>query len=263
TGNLEELKEIADMSFDPNRFRENMEAGYSYPNSYGYLAKAYGPNDILGIAYLQAIKNTSIQPHCIRRTNVFHGSELSNNCSAKAIRLALKNGQDVTVATPMAPLLTPVDWEDYYPYLRTLLLTLPKSYLQSVLLVSEGIETHLIKQAKQSETAEEFFRNAIVRRYTKARIQRTCLHIMAHTPATLKPNASDINFVRILAHNLIGQQYLKTLRKKEGLIIASKFMQIPERYREAEYRATVCYSQGFDNEKRFAMIQKEIYGQYQ
>ena len=51
--NLEELQEIASMSFNIDNFKENMARGYSYPASYGYMADSYGPNDILAISYLR------------------------------------------------------------------------------------------------------------------------------------------------------------------------------------------------------------------
>ena len=259
--NIDELKEISELSFDIDRFKENLNEGYSYAKSYGNMAVAYGPNDILAIAYLKEIANTKIKPYSIKRTNDYHGLELSNISSASAIRNALSNNQDVSVATPMS-LAKPYTWDDYYPYLQTLLLTSKKEDLRKILLVSEGIENHLIKQAKVSTSYEEFINNCVVKRYTKSRIQRTLTQLLTQTTKHDKERLPQLQHIRIRSYNETGKKYLNSIKKKEDLIIASKFTQIPEEYREIEYKAAVAYAIPYSLEERKVIIEKEIYGQY-
>ncbi|MDD6467131.1 MAG: nucleotidyltransferase [Erysipelotrichaceae bacterium] len=262
TNNLEELKEISEMSFQVDRFKENMQEGYSYPKSYGAFATSYGPNDILAIAYLKEIQNTTIKPYSILRTNNYHGTELTEIASASAIRTALLNGESVVHATPMHSMLNkPKTWEDYYPYIQTILLTHSREQLQKILLVDEGIEQHLKKQARISNTYAEFIDNCVVRRYTKSRIQRTLVHILTQTTKEEKLQANHMPYLRVLATNEKGRQHLKTLRK-EPVVIANKYSQIPDCYKELEYRATVAYAIPFDQTTRCEIMHKEIYGQY-
>ena len=261
TNNLEELTEISELSYNVDRFKEVMQEGFSYPKAYGLFATAYGPNDILAIAYLKEIQGTSIKPYSILRTNSYHGDALETIASASAIRKALLNNQDISHTTPMHELPKPKTWEDYYPYLQTLLLTQSREHLQSLLLVDEGIERHLINQAKVSKTYSEFIDRCVVKRYTKSRIQRTLVHILTQTTKLEKQQANHSPYIRVLARNTVGQEYIKTLRK-EDLVFANKYIQIPDCYRELEYRATVAYAIPYKQEEKMDIIQKEIYGQY-
>ena len=261
TNNLNELQEISELSFDVNRFKENLDSGYSYPKSYGSVASAYGPNDILAIAYLKELQNSNIKPYSIQRTNNYHGHQLQEISSASAIRNSLLNNIDIKIATKMN-LTKPLTWEDYYPYLQTILLTHAKSNLSKILLVNEGIENHLIKQAKQCTTYKQFIDKCVVKRYTKSRIQRTLTHILTQTTKQQKDQLPPLQHIRVLSFNKVGQEYLHKLRKNE-VIIANKYVQIPEEYRDMEYRATVAYAIPYSLEQRKEIIQKEIYGQYQ
>ncbi|MCR5068143.1 MAG: nucleotidyltransferase family protein, partial [Erysipelotrichaceae bacterium] len=150
TGNLEELLEIASLSFNVDNFKENMKKGYSYPASYGYMADSYGPNDILAISYLKALQNyPDITPFCIKRTNEYNDLKLSGeHASARAIREALLRGVDVSAYTPMAKQLAAspqVRLADYFQMIRTRLLTSTPEELRDIFLVDEGIENLMIK----------------------------------------------------------------------------------------------------------------------
>ena len=183
TNNLEELKEISEMSFNIDNFRENMKAGYSYPASYGFMADSYGPNDILAISYLRALQNyPDITPYSIKRTNEYDNPELTGTISsAMAIRNALAQGKDISSYTVMADTLNTypeVTMEKLYPYIRTLLLTTPLSQLREIFLMDEGIENHLVKQANSCRDYASFINNATTKRYTTSRIQRTLCHLL-------------------------------------------------------------------------------------
>ena len=176
--NLEELQEIASMSFNIDNFKENMARGYSYPASYGYMADSYGPNDILAISYLRALENyPEITPVSILRTNDYFSEELQGEItSALSIRKALARGQeDISQYTVMADQLKDYpspSMDKLYPLIRTILLTSSPEELRQIFLMDEGIENHLIKQAEECYSYSEFLNRATTRRLTSSRFMR-------------------------------------------------------------------------------------------
>ena len=258
-GNLEALKEISEISFDPNHFKENLDAGYSYPASYDQFSSRYGPNDILGVAYLKALKETNIKPYVIKREVNYFDSNINKISSAYAIRQAIREHKDISETTPMNYLTKIPQWEDYYPLLRYILLTTPSSELHERFLVSEGIENLFIKEAIRNDSYSGFISACTTRRYTTSRIQRTLVHILSGTTTKEKNELPKLDYLRVLAYNQKGQEYLHELRNKK-IQIANKFIQIPLPYRDLEYKATLAYA--FPQTMREQLIQQEIYGQF-
>lgn len=266
TNNLAELKEISEMSFNIDNFKENMKAGYSYPASYGFMADSYGPNDILAISYLRALQNyPDITPYSIKRTNEYDNPELTGSISsAMAIRKALGEGEDISAYTIMADTLRDypeVTMEKLYPYIRTLLLTTPLSQLREIFLMDEGIENHLVKQANNCPDYASFISSATTKRYTASRIQRTLCHLMVQNTRSFMNNLPVYDHLRPLAYNQTGQAYLKQLQEK-GVRIVNHFSQIIKPYRELEYKAAVVYSMLMDSEQQEKVIRGEICGPY-
>ena len=266
TNNLEELKEIASMSFNIDNFKENMDQGYSYPASYGYMADSYGPNDILGISYLRALeKYPEITPVSILRTNDYKSESIDGEiASALSIRKALKEGNDISVYTPMAQQLKDypeVSMDKLYPVIRTLLLTSSPEELRKVFLMDEGIENHLIKQAGECYDYATFLNKATTRRYTSSRIQRTLCQLLVHNTKEFMADLPDYDIIRPLAYNATGQQYLGQLQEN-GIRVVNHFAQIIKPYRELEYRAAVIYGLLMDQENQDKVIRGEICGPY-
>jgi len=263
SNDIESLKLMAELPINVDGLKENLNMGMGYPKAYGLVQGSFHPNDILGIAYMKAISETNITAHCIQRTNHYHDEELNHSiASATAIRKALIEHKDVSDFTPMANDLLinkTIQWEDYFDYLKTKLLTINKEDLQTIFLMDEGLENHFKKQIKQSDTFEEFMQNCIGRRYTRARIQRACVHLLTHTKRTDIPNIQSINSIRVLGFNQLGQDYLKTLRE-ETVKVASRFNQYPLNLRELELKATQAYAYALDKESRNRLIQREIEG---
>ncbi|MBR2544640.1 MAG: nucleotidyltransferase family protein [Erysipelotrichaceae bacterium] len=266
TNNLAELKEISEMSFNIDNFKENMKAGYSYPASYGFMADSYGPNDILAISYLRALQNyPDITPYSIKRTNEYDNPELTGSISsAMAIRKALGEGEDISAYTIMADTLRDypeVTMEKLYPYIRTLLLTTPLSQLREIFLMDEGIENHLVKQANNCPDYASFISSATTKRYTASRIQRTLCHLMVQNTRSFMNNLPVYDHLRPLAYNQTGQAYLKQLQEK-GVRIVNHFSQIIKPYRELEYKAAVVYSMLMNGEQQEKVIRGEVCGPY-
>lgn len=240
TNNIEELKKYAELNINVDHLKEIMSTGISYPKAYGLLASALYPNDILAVSYLKAIKNTNIIPICINRTSNFNSDKLKKTCSAKAIRQAIIDKKDYSIATPVKIKEAHFNFE-LYPYLRRLLLTKSKKELKNIFLVSEGIENLLIKNAYKYINYDEFINNSISRRYTKARINRILMHIINNVTNTDVKHLRKINYVRVLGFNNKGQEILRNYHNKKYLIV-TQFKNIPDCYKEIEWKVSNMYA---------------------
>lgn len=255
TNNLEELNKYAGLEVDVTKLKELLRDGQSYPKAYGLLAGSMYPNDILAVTYLKALKNTNIKPISIQRTNDYHSKDINELSSASAIRQAIHNNTDVSKTTPVT-FEEAIFNEMLYPYLRNILLTLPKEELSNIHLVSEGIENMLIKQANDYDNYDEFIKHSISRRYTKARIQRILCQIACHiTKDEAKVNE---DYIRILGFNSKGKDYLNTIKKNEELNLVTQFKNLPEISKNIEWKASVIYSSLLKDSN--AYLKKELKG---
>ena len=256
TNNLEELKNFADHSINVDHLKEEMDKGTSYPKAYGLLAGSLYPNDILAVAYLKALKDMKIEPFSIQRTNSYNDLELHEIASAKAIREALKEGKDVSGQTPVM-IEDPHFIEELYPYLQRLLLTMSRDDLKEIFLVSEGIESLLIRNAQEYDDYEGFINASLSKRYTRARIARISLNIMNQIKKQDVRNDEKLSFVRILGFNRKGREYLRTL-KDEDFRIVTQFKNLPSRHKEIEWKAANLYASLLKDRK--AYLRKELKG---
>ncbi len=239
TGNLEELQKYSELQIDVTRLKQLMHDGTSYPKSYGLLSGSLYPNDMLAVAYLKAISGTGMTPVCIKRTNDYHSKQMDIICSATAIRTALKEGRDISIATPV-PITDPVFTSDLYPYLRKLLMTMDKQDLEKIFLVSEGIEGMLKENAVKYDDYEDFISHSISRRYTRSRIQRILLHIANQIKKEDVQKLREDRYIRVLGFNQTGQEYLKTVKKDAKII--TQFKNIPESFKKIEWKTSLLYS---------------------
>lgn len=208
----------------------------SYDPSKSYLSQSNieTSNDILGTAYLKAIQGTSIKPYPIQRTNSYQEEALNPinaHASASSLRKAYLNKEDISKYTNLQEHMQMYPLSQFYPYLRTLLGTLSKEYLGSLFLMSEGIENLLIKNAREQDTYEEFLNHCTTKKYTRARIQRTLWHLLLQTTKEEAQKLKELSFVRILAADEVGIQYLKEIKKKQEINLVSKFSMLPEEYK--------------------------------
>ena len=254
--NLEELQTFAEYNIQIDYLKEIMDEGHSFPKAYGLLAGSLYPNDILGVSYLKAIKDTQIKPFLIQRTNSYHGTQIEEISSAKAIREAIKNNTDYHIATPLE-IKDPLYNEILYPYIQRILLTHSKEDLNKIFLVNEGIENLLIKNAQKYDGYDDFVYNSISRRYTKGRIQRILLNIANQITKDEVKNLEQLNYVRVLGFNKKGQEYLRSFRK-EDLNIVTQFKNIPSSYKDIEWKVSQLYASYTANRKEY--IKQELKG---
>ncbi|MBQ9986885.1 MAG: nucleotidyltransferase family protein [Erysipelotrichales bacterium] len=194
-------------------------------------------NDILGTAYLKAIRNTTITPITIQRTNTYQSHALnSTHASATTLRESKREGKDISQYTHLQEYMEFIDLEAYYPYIQLLLFTLPQEYLSNIFLMNEGIENLLAKNAREYATYTEFLEHNITKKYTKARIQRTLWHLLLQTSQEESEMLMKLSFVRVLAADEKGLAYLNSIKKSEGLQLVSKFSALPEEYQRYIHR---------------------------
>lgn len=220
---------------------------------------SFSSNDILGVSYLKALKNTTIQAHTIQRTNQYHDTSLQQSiASATAIRKGILEHQDVSHTTVMAnELHNKHAYEHYYPLIQHILQTTPASILQDYFLMDEGIQHLLIRHSYTNQTLRDFIQACTSKRYTKSRIQRTLIHLMTHTTKQQIRNLPPLHHLRILAFNETGRNYLSKLKKDNAVMIVSRFNQIPEAYRTLELKATCTYAYPLSGQEKQKAIQKE------
>ncbi len=258
TNNLDNLKEIADTPINPDHLKEAMRDGSSYPKAYSLLADSLYPNDILAVAYLKALKGTDIKPLSIQRTNDYQSIELSDISSAKAIREAVKNDVDYHIATP-CEIDHPVFIDDLYRDLRMKLLLSDPKELAKVHLVSEGIEKLLIKNALKYDDFKDFMDASISRRYTRSRIQRILIWLLADIKEDDMPRYKQ-TYARILGFKKETQELLR-FYKTNDIKLITQLKHIPDSYKDIEYKVNVLYALAH-KDKDFSkyLLQRELQG---
>lgn len=261
-GNLENLQEIADTPINPDHLHESMNGGMSYPKAYSLLTSSMYPNDLLAVCYLRTLKGSGIQPCLVQRTSGYLDAEINKNASALAIRHALKNHLSLAGSTPMEEILKSSTLhfsEMYYPYLRTFLTVSSPEHLRQLFLFSEGIEYLLQKNAMKYEKYDDFINACTNYRYTASRIRRCCLQALNQVTKKEAEGLPAYDTVRVLAFGEHGRKWLAEQRKKETKI-ASRFADVPDAWRQLEYRTSLMYASILKEEERKRILSLEIGG---
>lgn len=249
SNNVEVLKTLAssDINLKKNKGESSAQA---YERLYGKL----NANDILGLNYIKCLNDTNINIHTIQRTTDYHDKNIKGEISsATSIREAISKNEQYNKATKMILDNTHL-MQNYYPLIQMLLLTMKPEELNKIFLMDEGIENMLVKNAKTDDNFDDFLIHSTSKRYTASSIKRTLTHLMNHTLKEEANNLPSLNYIRVLAYNDKGKTYLKYL-KKQGVLIASKFNQIPEPYRSMELKASFVYAYPLKNKKDFNQLE--------
>lgn len=238
-GDIHVFKEIA-ITINNNEKQYNqlvkdfMNKGYRYPDACNQALsqllnkEVRTPNDLLGLCYVkEIIKNHyPIIPHCITRSNDYHDETLSNISSATSIRKALFLNQDVSFALPFSSYYSKYhlnQLSDFFPYLKYKILTSSNDELKNIHLVDEGLENRLKEQILIQNDMDSLIDALSSKRYTKVRIQRMIIHILMNNKKQEIQDAMNIDYLKILACNQKGREYLKQLKKKTSYTLVSNF----------------------------------------
>lgn len=254
SNNLEELKKLASLNDSIEGLTND---GLSVPKAYEKLYGELNPNDILGLNYLKYTRNTKIQALTIQRTNQYHNKTLQGEISsATAIRQSVYEKKDYTHTTPMHHLPLLFEMNNYFSYIKTFLLSSDPKDLHHLFLMDEGIENNFIKNIKNATSYDEFVDACVSKRYTKAKIKRTIIHMINQTKKIEVDALPPLDYIRVLAFNSVGKNYLHQIR--EDVIIASKFNQIPQPYRDMELKAANIYAYPLAPEDQAAFVKTEL-----
>lgn len=189
------------------------------------------PNNSLGLQYCLANLRlgSPLKMSTIGRTQAqYHDEEWERDiASATAIRKALFEGQSLqhlsrTMPTRSAELLIQQqqqgipfgNWELFYPFVRSQLLTTPLDELRKRFTIREGIEHRLVEAASFCSTFQAFMQFVKTKRYTWASIQRMLTHILLHHNYEEMDAIDTPTYGKILAFNNRGQRYLKFLQQE-------------------------------------------------
>ena len=255
-GNINIFKDIAftiknnQKNYD-NLVKKQMNQGLRYPDACNQALSILmnktvtTPNDLLGLAYVKEVINHNypIELHCIKRTNDFHSLDIESISSASAIRHALKNKIDISNQfCNYEDYQEFYFFDDFYPFLRYKILTTDAPTLKHLHLVDEGIENLLKEKVVITNHMDELITSLTSKRYTRSRIQRMLIHILMNNSKEDIAEAMQIDYIRVLKMNNVGQAYLNKIKKSCEYKLVTNFSSYPPPALELEFRATKLLS---------------------
>ena len=202
-----------------DKVKQYLDEGVNYPTA---MAKALElpdniatPNDLLGISYIKAINkiNPNIKPITIKRTSDYHDITSTDSIiSATNIREKLYNGENITNYIPSYNIdyINNISNNNLFDLLKFKILT--DKDLSIYLDVDEGIEYRLQKYINEASSFDSLIGFIKTKRYTYNKINRMLIHILIGQTKEDNKKA-NIDYIKILGYNSLGQQYLKDIRK--------------------------------------------------
>ena len=109
-------------------------------------------------------------------------------------------------------------------------------------MVDEGIENLLIQNITKSNNMDDYIQSLLSKRYTKPRIQRMLIHILMKNTKEDIIEAMDLDFIRILAMNENGREYLNKAKKKLSFHLITNFTKHHHKALDIELKATKLLS---------------------
>ena len=254
------LKRLAYIQIDNKDYdtlvKKYIDQGINYPTAMSNALKDCGgvdissPNDILGLCYIKEIirLKSSIEPISIKRTCDYHGSSINDNiCSASAIRLSLKNGDDISDYVPndSCECIDNCSINDLYSLIRYKIITCDD--LCKYVTVDDNIKYRLKKYIYLCDDLETFISSVKTKRYTYNRIKRMLLHILCNFTVSENSKCDDIHYIRVLGFNSKGRDFLNDVKGDCSVPIISNFSSLNDVMLDIEFRSTCVYSFIFKN----------------
>lgn len=223
-----------------------------------------GANDLLGVAYLEAIaaQKSSIIPYTVKRLgDGYHEAELHSDVypSATALRArmgatpapaVLENELKGSMPAPcLARLLTAMEQGDAPADQNRLLDTAHSTFrlaspetMTGIAELSGGLGDRMLQKARTATDGQAFFEALKTRLYPDARLCRGMLFGLTRTRT--EDLAAAPTYTTVLAANRAGCDFLSTLRRKDtALTVVTKAAEAPEgRQKELSDRADALLS---------------------
>lgn len=185
-----------------------------------------GPNDLLGVAYLDAIARLGAEMTAVAVPRVGPGHDTPESregyTSASALRRLLLAGELEPVLEqlpdPARPVLrreweaglTPASLEHCQRAVLYRLRTMGPEDFAALPDCSEGLEHRLYRAAQRATSVEEFYALAKTKRYAHARIRRLALWAFLGMTAADRPER--LPYVRVLGLNDRGKEVLHSAK---------------------------------------------------
>lgn len=264
--NINMLTDLANIQLNNyhynNLVKKYLSEGINYPSA---MSKALNdlstikidkPNDLLALSYIKEIKknNYPITPISIKRTNDYHGKEITSNIiNASLIRELANKKEDISSYVPKNIInkLYNTNLDKAYKFLIHSIIN-NINCLNQFLDVDEGIENRIIKGINICNNWKELTNYVKTKRYTFNKINRMFIHIMLNIK---KNDNKEELYIKVLGFNSLGKKYLNTIKKEIKLPIFYGYKPNKLNILDIEYKSTYIYSLIVDD---YSLIKREF-----
>ena len=252
--------------------KEEMKNGVSYPEALTRsVEKIYGaqtaavlrePNNLLGIEYMKALRElgSGIKPFIVGRRSAAHGESLEmlherkqeqRIASGTAVRKAVYAG-----GARAAEMLVPdtsfsiisgyerssgfsfTEYRDkikknLFELLKYRIITSDESELAEVYGVAEGLENRLKSCISGAEDIDGLIDSVKSKRYTRARISRTLMHLLINLRTTDFETLRETYCARVLGFSPTGGKLLRLMSESSAIPVFSNLSRLDKRSPEA------------------------------
>ena len=252
--------------------KEEMKNGVSYPEALTRsVKKIYGaqtaavlrePNNLLGIEYMKALRElgSGIKPFIVGRRSAAHGESLEmlherkqeqRIASGTAVRKAVYAG-----GARAAEMLVPdtsfsiisgyerssgfsfTEYRDkikknMFELLKYKIITSDESELAEVYGVAEGLENRLKSCISGAEDIDGLIDSVKSKRYTRARISRTLMHLLINLRTTDFETLRETYCARVLGFSPTGGKLLRLMSESSAIPVFSNLSRLDKRSPEA------------------------------
>lgn len=252
--------------------KEEMKNGVSYPEALTRsVEKIYGaqtaavlrePNNLLGIEYMKALHElgSGIKPFIVGRRSAAHGESLEmlherkqeqRIASGTAVRKAVYAG-----GARAAEMLVPdtsfsiisgyerssgfsfAEYRDkikknMFELLKYKIITSDESELAEVYGVAEGLENRLKSCISGAEDIDGLIDSVKSKRYTRARISRTLMHLLINLRTTDFETLRETYCARVLGFSPTGGKLLRLMSESSAIPVFSNLSRLDKRSPEA------------------------------
>lgn len=266
SNNLDSITEIAKAELKDDNFDKLVKIyskfGYNYPTALSLALKDLTgkiidtPNDILGITYIKTILKYKykIKPESIKRINNYNNKELTGKLSsATAIRENIDNLDKIKETVPDATLKqltkeTLHKKEDYFKFLKYKIIT--EQHLEQYHLVEKNLAVKLKKEILCVSSYEQLIQKVKSKHQTYSKISRALLQILCNYKKEDAQKNQQLAYIRLLAFNTKGKEYLNRYKKEITLPIISKISKNKNKMLELELNTTKIYTLPYNNSEQ-------------